>query len=276
MDRRLDATIGIPTCDDDPHVLSLALDAIAAEPVAHPPLIVDMSSTDRIGRVIDARPEKLRYVRFKESSGVAESRNRIVALAETRYLLFLDADAVPLHGWANALLAAFGAAEGVALVGARIIPGWPQHAPRLFDTTIALELLGMLDLGFEPCELPRVMGTSFAADRERLPRAEPFSPDLGRRRAGLLAWEEVQLSLDVRAAGGRIRYEPGATVRHHVRPDRLSWRWMLRRAYAAGRETRRSPERLASFPRPLTRRDRAFQLFTAPLFLAGRFRGADP
>jgi hypothetical protein len=117
------------------------------------------------------------------------------------------------------------------------------------------------------------MGTSYAVDRERLPRKEPFRLDLGRRPGRLLGGEEVQLSLDVRAAGGRIRYEPGATVGHHVRADRLSWRWMLRRAYAAGRETRWWPERLDSFPRPLTRRDRAFQLATSPAFLAGRLRG---
>jgi GT2 family glycosyltransferase len=273
MDRLPDVTIGIPTCDDDPRVLALVLNAIAREPVACPPVIVDMSSTDRIAQVVQARSERLRYVRFHESSGVAESRNRIVQLADTRYLLFLDADAVPLPGWAHALAGAFDAADRVALVGARIIPIWPRTAPPLFTTTIALELLGMLDLGAEPCEIPRVMGTSFAVDRERLPRTEPFRLDFGRRPGRLLAWEEVQLSLDASAAGGRIRYEPRATVGHHVRADRLSWRWMLRRAHTAGRETRWWPERLDAFPRPLTLRDRAFQVATTPVFLAGRLRG---
>jgi GT2 family glycosyltransferase len=273
MDRMLDVTIGIPTCDDDPQVLSLALDAIAVEPVARPPVIVDMSSTDRIAQLIHARPERLRYVRFRESAGVAESRNRIARLADTRYLLFLDADAVPSPGWAGALLAAFDAADRVALVGTRILPAWPRPVPPLFTTTVAQELLGMLDLGDEPCELPRVMGTSYAVDRERLPEPEPFRPDLGRRPGRLLSGEEVQLSLDVRAAGWRIRYEPKATVRHHVRADRLSWGWMLRRAHAAGREVRRWPERLDAFPRSLTLRDRFFQLATTPVFLAGRARG---
>ena len=67
---RAEVTIGIPACDDDPRVLSLALDAIAAEPVAHPPVIVDMSSTDRIAELVRARPERIRYVRRRESTGV--------------------------------------------------------------------------------------------------------------------------------------------------------------------------------------------------------------
>jgi GT2 family glycosyltransferase len=274
MARALDATVGIPTCDDDPRVLSLALDAIAGQRLAHPPVIVDMSATDGIERAARAHAEGVRYVSFRESSGVAESRNRIVELAGTRYLLFLDADAVPELGWANALVEAFEAAEDVALVGARILPSWPRPAPPLFETTVGLELLGMLDLGPEPCDLPRVMGTSYAVDRERLASAQPFRPELGRGPGRLFAWEEVQLSLDVRAAGGRIRYEPWAVVRHHVRADRLSWLWMLRRTYRAGRESRLAPERLEPFPRPLALHDRVFQLATAPAFLAGRVKGA--
>jgi GT2 family glycosyltransferase len=271
-----DVTIGIPTCDDDPRVLSLALDAVEGEGVSRPPVIVDMSETDRVERVARDRSEKVRYIRFRESSGVAESRNRLVEAADTRYIIFLDADAVPLGGWADALMNAFGADERVALVGTRIVPAWPRRAPALFTTTPALELLGMLDLGPTPCPLPRVMGTSFAVDRELLPRPAPFDVGLGRRPGRLLAWEEVQLSLDVAAAGGRIRYEPRATVQHHVREERLSWRWMLRRVHMAGRETRLSHERLDDFPRPLTPRDRVFQLATWPVFTAGRLRGVAP
>jgi len=175
-------TVGIPTCDDDPRVLSLALDAIALQPIARPPVIVDMSRADRIAEMVKARPEPIHYVRSPECSGVAESRNQIVRLAETRQLLFLDADAVPRPGWARALAGALAGGERVTLVGARIVPIWPHTAPRLFTTTTGLELLGMLDVGVEPCELPRVMGTSFAVDRERLPGMEPFRLHLGRGR----------------------------------------------------------------------------------------------
>ena len=134
----------------------------------------------------------------------------------------------------------------------------------------------MLDLGPRPRAIPRVMGTSYALDRERLPGSPPFRGDLGRRPGRLFSWEEVQLSLDVIAAGGRIRYEPAAIVTHHIRADRLSWRWMLRRAHLAGRETRYWHERLEDFPRPLTLRDRVFQLATWPAFASGRLRGIEP
>lgn len=275
MESLHDVTVGIPTYEDDPRILSLSLDAIEREGVGSPPVIVDMSRTDAIAELAATRPEPIRYVRFGDSTGVAASRNRIVELAQTRYVLFIDADAVPLAGWARAMAGAFTAQERVGLVGARIVPSWPRNAPPLFTCTIGLELLGMLDLGPEPCELPRVMGTSYAVDRERIPGDEPFRRDLGRRPGRLISGEEVQLSLDVRASGGVIRYEPAATVRHHVRPDRVSWRWMLRRVYSEGRELHLWDERPEAFPRPLTLRDRAFQVATTPAFLAGRLRGLE-
>jgi glycosyltransferase involved in cell wall biosynthesis len=274
MDMRRDFTIGIPVCDDDPGVLLLALAAVEREPVVAPPVIVDMSLGEEIADALAPRLDRVRYVRSRESGGVSESRNRIVELAETRYLIFLDADAVPLPGWALGFARGFDRADDVALVGARIVAQWPRRPPWLFTTRIGLELLGMLDLGPEPCELPRVMGTSFALDRERLPSREPFSLRLGHRPGQWIGQEEVQLSLDVRGAGGRIVYEPGATVVHHLRPERLSWRWMLRRVYLEGRDSRLRPGRLEPFPRRLGLRDRAFQLLTTPAFLSGRLRGS--
>jgi hypothetical protein len=225
-----------------------------------------MSRTGAIAETVRAHPG-VRYVAFPESSGVSESRNRIVQLAETAHLLFVDADAVPRPGWAAALTRAL--AAGHTLVGARIVPRWPARPPWLLDTAPARELLGNLDCGDAPCLLPRVMGTSFGVDLERVAPA-PFSLDVGHRPGRWLGQEEVRLSLDVLAAGGTIGYEPGAVVDHHIRPERARWRWMAQRIVHEGQT--REPA-LEPFPRRLDARDRAFQIATAPLFAGGRLRG---
>jgi len=272
-DRLRQSTVGIPACDDDPHVLSRALRALQAENLPVPPLVVDMSRREEVKRAVQSSALEVRYVPFRDSSGLSESRNRILELAETRFVLFIDADAVPAAGWARALATALDPARRVWLAGARIVPEWPVRPPPLFTSTVALELLGMLDLGPRPMEIPRVMGTSFAIDTES-PGRPGFREDLGRRPGSLLSGEEVGLSLDVLAAGGRILYEPAATVRHFVRRERVSWRWMLRRAYSEGHETGLWPQRLEPFPRPLRWRDRVFQLAMGPAFRAGHIRAA--
>lgn len=267
-----DLTVAIPTCDDDPQVLALALDAVRAGSLQQPTLIVDMSRGDAVRQVASARSDSVRYISYPESSGTSDSRNRLVELADTRYLLFLDADAVPRQGWAQAMRRGLDRDERIAIIGARCLPVWTGAVPMLFETGPALDMLGMLDLGSEPLEVPRIMGTSYALDRERLPDP-PFSPRLGRRPGSLLAAEEVDLCLAVRSAGWRVFYEPEAIVDHHVRQERLSWRWMLRRAFVAGRESRRIPDRLEPLPRPRTVRDTVFLAAISPWYLAGRLKG---
>jgi hypothetical protein len=265
-----DVTIGIPACDDDPAVLDLALRAIAQEEGVGERLLVDMSRGDAIERLARDHPA-IRYERI-DAAGVAAVRNRLVELAATRYLLFVDADAVPRAGWATALARPL--AEGATLAGARILPRWPRRPPPLLDTTTARELLGNLDCGDAPLPLPRVMGTSFGADLERLPPA-PFDPATGHRPGRWTGREEVALSLDVLAAGGRIAYAPDAVVDHHLRPERTTWAWMLRRIRHEGRDRGRYAGPLEPFPRKLRWDDAAFRLATTPAFLAGRLQGPE-
>ena len=264
-----DVTVGMATFDDDPAIFALALDAALAQ-VEQPVVVADMSRGNEIRAAAAARGARVRYLAATDSAGLSDSRNRIVAAAVTRYLAFLDADAVPEPGWAAALRAAFERDDRVAVAGARSIPVWPRRPPPLFETQTAGDYLSMLELGPSPKEVPRIVGTSFALDRDRLPAGSPFSLELGRRPGSALGGEEVDFCERVRAAGWRVVYEPDAVVKHHVRRGRDSWRWMLRRAYLAGREARRAGRRFEPLPRRLGARDVLFLAAIAPAFAAGR------
>jgi GT2 family glycosyltransferase len=267
-----DVTVGVPTRNDDPTIFARLLDAVAAEPLAAPALVVDMSDGDAIRKVTEARAPRIRYVPYSESTGVSDSRNRILQLAETRYVLLIDADAVPEAGWARAMRGGFDRAADVAVVGARCLPVWPGRAPPLFRTAPAYDLLGMFDLGTASLDVPRIMGTSYALDRERIPDP-PFPLDLGRRPGGgLESGEEVALCEAVRDEGWSVRYEPDALVRHHLRRERASWRWMLGRARAAGREARIDLRR-EPLPRRFRLRDYVFLAAITPPYFAGRLLG---
>lgn len=269
-----DITVAIPTCNDDPVLLAKLLDAVGRQPLRSPTIVVDMSRGDGVKNVVEARRNRCRYERFSNSSGVSDSRNRLVELVPTRYLLFVDADAVPETGWAHAMRSAFDRDPQAAAIGARCLPDWATSPPRLFRSTPAGHVLSMLDLGDRPMPIPRVIGTSYALDRERLP-TPPFPIAIGRRPGSLISGEEVHLSIMVQRMGWTIRYEPAAVVMHHVRPHRLRWRWMLRRMYDAGRESGTWGDQLTPFPMALRAPDYAFKAVTAPWFLAGRWRGLD-
>ena len=260
------------TCDDHLGYLAEALDAVIAEGMAEPILVVDMSRGDGVRDVCAERGDALRYVAAPDSSGVSDSRNRAVAGARTRYLLFLDSDALPAPGWAARMRRAFDDAERVAIVGARCPARWTDRPPRLFRTASAGDFLSLFELGDQPIDVPRIMGTSYAIDLERVP-SDPFPVELGFGPDSRLAGEEVALCERVRSEGWRVRYEPRAVVFHTIRPGRATWPAMFRRAFHAGQEGRRLGRRLDPLPRRRRAADRLFQAAIAPAFAAGMLLG---
>lgn len=238
---------------------------IASGPGA-PIVVVDMSTDDRVKRVCEGRAA-VNYNAFPESGGVSHSRNRCVALAQTRHVVFLDSDGFPEPGWLEPLAEALGR-DRVAVAGSRILPAWESRPPRLFGAATASDWLSLFDLGDEPLDVPRIMGTCYALDRERVPDP-PFDEAIGRKPGWPLAMEENVLCETATAAGWRVVYEPRSVVRHRIPAERATWRWIWRRAHTAGRETR-SGGRYEPLPRRrLGARDRIFQAAVAAPFFAG-------
>ena len=260
------------TCDDDPGFLAEALDGTIGENLAEPVVVVDMSRGDGVRRVCEERGAAVRYVAAPDSRGVSDSRNRALRAVRTRYLLFLDADALPTPGWVASMRGAFDRAERVAVVGARCPARWTDRPPRLFRTAFAGDFLSLFELGDEPLDVPRIMGTSYAIDLERVP-PDPFPVELGFGPESNLAGEEVELCERARADGWRVRYEPSAVVFHTIKPGRATWSSMFRRAFHAGQEARRNEGRLEPLPRSATAADRVFQAVITPAFAAGMVRG---
>jgi glycosyltransferase involved in cell wall biosynthesis len=267
----VDATIAIPVMGDEPAVLAEVLRLAAERSPGWPIVVVDMSPGDALRAVCDeAAAGRVRYDHFPQSGGVSHSRNRCVALARTRHVVFLDSDAYAEPGWAEALVERV-SDERTAVAGARILPAWEREPSRLLRTRVARHWLSLLDLGDEPLEIPMVVGTSYSLDRERVPDP-PFDESLGRRPGWPLAMEENRLCVDARERGFRVMYEPRAVVRHRIPADRATWRWMLGRAHAAGREVRAAGQWEQIPLPPYTLADRVFQLAVAPAYLAGRLR----
>jgi hypothetical protein len=214
----------------------------------------------------------VRVERVAPGTPLGEARQRAVEVSSAQRLAFLDSDAVPRPGWLDALATTV-AIDRVAVAGGPVLPVWPHNrrVPRAFNTQPAYDFLSMLDLGREVVDVPRVMPGNMVVDRERVGEAI-FSTTWGRRGADLVGAEESLMMLDVLDRGLRIVYDPRAAVDHHTKAERMSWRWMWRRAEAAGREAHMLRRREPPLPRTFSTRDRAFLAAVAPAYFAGRAR----
>lgn len=261
------ATIAVPTYQPDHGVFARMLELALAGSEDEEIVVVDMSPRDDLRALCEEAGPRVRYDHFPESGGVASSRNRCVELAATRYVCFLDSDAFPEPGWAAALVTRLQGGNA-AVAGSKILPYWEGTPRRAMTTVPASDWLSLLDLGDEAIEVPRIIGTSYALDRERV-REQPFDERLGRRPGWPLAMEENELCESAREAGWSVYYEPASVVRHHIPAERATWRTMWRRAHTAGRETRVAGRAEPMPGRRLGPRDRAFQAAVAVPFFAG-------
>jgi len=65
-----------------------------------------------------------------------------------------------------------------------------------------------------------------------------FDPSLGPRGHNLAGGEDVSFVVRTLRAGLAIRYVPGALQYHYVDPDRLTWRYIVRKGYQRSRDLR--------------------------------------
>ena len=207
---------------------------------------------------------------FPESGGVSHSRNRCIELASTRYVTFLDSDAFAEPGWVAAQRARLDE-ERVAVVGSRILAAWESRPSRLFRTVTASDWLSLFELGDQPLDVPRIMGTSYAVDTERAPDP-PFDETLGRRPGWPLAMEENVLCDSVRESrlARGLRAGVGGAAPDPRRPGDLALDVVTRAHRRAGdaqrRPLRAHPPAAAGVRPTACSRPR----WPAP-FLAGRF-----
>lgn len=229
----------VPT-HDRPGALRACLETLREQTVAPEQLEVivvdDGSSSDVAAVVSDAgagAPVPMRC-ESQPPTGLNGARNRGVAVAGGDVLAFLDDDTLVSPQWAQALLDAF-CDHDCAGVGGRVELELAAAPPPWL--AVRRYYLAEYDLGDDPCWLtgdPVPVGANCAVRRSDFERVGGFRDGLDRIGGSLVSNGDTEFFRRLRTAGGRLRYEPRAHVRHCVPADRLTIEFFLRRHYAQG------------------------------------------
>lgn len=211
-------TIAIPTygrgavlCETIGHLLALATRADE---------IVIVDQTENHSRAVldqlEARNASgdIRWIRLDEPS-IPHAMN--VALAEARQprVLFLDDDIIPEPGLVGAHLAAFTDPSIWAVAGQVLQPGEsPEH---FADDTLHGGRMRDIEFRFRhdtACDVQNVMAGNLCVDRERALAIGGFDENF----IGVAYRFETDFALRLIGAGGRIRFEPRASIHHLKAP----------------------------------------------------------
>ena len=203
-------------------------------------LLIDNNSNDGSGDVIrdlkEAYGSRLRLFTERQP-GLSAARNRALAEADSPLIAFLDADAVVESDWLSGLLVAFAEHPSAAVVGGRIEVQWDAPKPRWWDNRLD-EAMGYFSPHDKHCVLqfPRFpYGGNFAVRVGAVRAVGNFDVKLGPNGEQVLAGEEGELCMRLVEANWEIHYTPAAVIHHRATADRLTRRFVLRRAFYHGR-----------------------------------------
>ncbi|MCP4004706.1 MAG: glycosyltransferase family 2 protein [bacterium] len=180
-------------------------------------IVVDNGSTDGTAEVLRNRPDWVRVSVNSTNQGFASACNQGAEMATGDQLLFLNNDTRALDDWLDPLVRVLESEPSAMIVGSRLLyeDGTIQHAGVVMSKTLRSPYhIYCGSSGNHPVvnrfrEFRMVTGACMLVRRSAFEDAGGF--DLGFRNG----FEDVDLCLKIRAAGGRVFYEPKSCLYHY-------------------------------------------------------------
>lgn len=167
--------------------------------------------------------------------GSSYARNQGLKKSANDIVLFTDPDAIADPLWAHYMLKSF-EREKVAVVGSRVIPKWHKRPLFIARSPMIRRIYALLDHGDGEVPSTDLWGVGFGMHRARLGPNAYWDERIGRSGGNLLSGEDIEICLRARKMGLETVYSGAAVVQHQVLPERISYRWVMRRYYYAGIE----------------------------------------
>ncbi len=178
-------------------------------------IVVDDASSDGTAELLTTYGRSIRVLTHGRNQGFAVACNDGAKLAEGRYLVFLNNDTLPLHGWLDELVAHAESRPEAAVIGSKLLhpDGTIQHAGMAIDADLEPR---HLYLGFpadhpavsKPRTFPMVTGACMLVRRSAFEAAGGFDA------AFCNGYEDVDFCLRIGKLGREVHYCPTSEVIH--------------------------------------------------------------
>jgi len=169
--------------------------------------------------------------------GLSYARNAGLKQARGRFLAYLDDDAEATDGWLSAL-ASLCETQNPDFCGGPSLPLYRSPKPQWYLDKYATAYV----YGSEPRWLKQgewLGGMNFIVEKTICMDMGGFNVHLGMTGSTVAYGEETDLMLRAWEAKPRLKvfYHPEASVRHEVRPEKMTLKWLVSAAWAGGRSS---------------------------------------
>lgn len=208
-------------------------------------LLVDSASAEAAAVELGslAAAHEARLIRL-DHVGISLARNAGAWAARTRFIAYVDDDAIPATDWVQSILDAIAQpGRPPALIGGRILPKWEAPLPAWWPASLRGVLSIIEHEGRGEYRTPAVpqglepYAANMVVNVLSLLAAGGFGGAVGRYGNSLLSDEEVQLAWTLQDAGYSVRYDSRIVVHHQIQARRMEPSWLLARMYWQGAST---------------------------------------
>jgi glucosyl-dolichyl phosphate glucuronosyltransferase len=238
-------TVAVPT-HNRARLLAGTLASIAAlnfpEGIVPECLIVDNNSTDGTRDAVEVfartAPIAVRYV-VEAQPGSSYARNRAIAEARGKFIFFIDDDAIAESEWAIELLAEMDRRQLDVACGL-VLPNWDVPPPRWLGTSLYVRLAVHDEEAIASANpqqqdhIHNYFSANVGFRRETFELFGRFREDLGVVGNNPISGEDTELFTRIALRGGAIGFAPLARVHHIIGRERMTRRYLRRKAYAFG------------------------------------------
>lgn len=171
------------------------------------------------------------------TSGLDNARNFGVKHAKGEVIAFIDDDALAAQNWVEALAKSHEKIKA-PVIGGKVLPKWPNDRKPTWVKGILLAYLSILDnYSDKPTSIHPfdwLAGTNISFKKYIFDEVGYFDEELDRKEKNLLSSGEVDLCNRIRKKGYEIVFDPSLIVEHVIQESRLTFQYMIDRAYWQG------------------------------------------
>ncbi len=203
-------------------------------------IVVDNNSTDNTVQLLQQYKEEHPAYNFsyyvERQQGVAHTRTRCAREAKGEIVAYLDDDSTAEPGWLSLLVSFYDEHPKCYSTGGRITPVFLTEVASWYSKYF-FGLTGNYDQGPKTKQLTGVRypaGANMSFRKKVFDELGYFNTDLGRKGDGLLATEEKDMYLRIRAAGHEVWYLPHVAVLHNVEANKFDKNYVRRHSKGIG------------------------------------------
>jgi glycosyltransferase involved in cell wall biosynthesis len=200
--------------------------------------VIDSGSRDDQRRTLERLVASVPHVELLriDEPGVSLARNKGIGETKSEWVAFLDDDAIPSADWLeNAHRLMSHVPEKCAIIAGAVLPQFPKGASRPLGKRWSQMLSLIQRSGEGDCTVScSMVAANVLFRRSALVEGGGFSTALGRHGTTLLSGGEKLLQEQLIERGWSAWYSDRLKVRHKISAERLTQKWILRRAYWDG------------------------------------------